>query len=243
MGFTLNSVVPWGRSFEEYVAMFDMTDEDLALRILGCGDGPSSFNSGMNKRGYTAISIDPIYQFGVEQIGKRIEETYGDIMEQLNNNREDYIWDTIKSVEELGKVRMSAMREFLADYEKGKQQWRYLADSLPSLQFADGQFDLALCSHFLFLYTKQLSFEFHHMAIAEMCRVAKEVRIFPLLDMEGLPSPYVAKILKELQRSGYTVEVQKVPYEFQRGGNQMIKIRASNIENTDMENRDVLLSC
>ncbi|MCF6154266.1 MAG: SAM-dependent methyltransferase [Candidatus Brocadia sp.] len=228
MGFTLDKVVPWGRSFEEYVKMFGMTDEDLKLRILGCSDGPASFNSGMNKRGYIAISIDPIYQFDAKQIEKRIQETYDDIIEQLHENKGDYIWNTIKSVGELGQVRMSAMREFLADYEKGKQERRYLAESLPSLPFGDGQFDLALCSHFLFLYTKQLSFEFHRTAIAEMIRVAKEVRIFPLLDLEGLPSPYVDEITEGLQRGGYAVEVQKVPYEFQRGGNQMIRIRASN---------------
>ena len=61
-----------------------------------------------------------------------------------------------------------------------------------------------------------------------MCRVAKEVRIFPLLDLGGLLSPYVDEITMELQRGGYAVEFQKVPYEFQRGGNHMIRIRASN---------------
>jgi hypothetical protein len=35
MAFTLDSVVPWGRSFEEYVAMFALTDGDLSCRILG----------------------------------------------------------------------------------------------------------------------------------------------------------------------------------------------------------------
>ena len=42
--FTLDQVVPWGRSFDEYRAMFAMTDMDLTGRILGCGDGPASFN-------------------------------------------------------------------------------------------------------------------------------------------------------------------------------------------------------
>lgn len=237
MGFTLDKVVPWGRSFEEYVKMFGMTDEDLKLRILGCGDGPASFNSEMNKRGYAVISIDPIYQFSGEQIEERIEETYDDIITQLYENKEDYVWNTIKSVEELGRVRMSAMRKFLADYEKGKQERRYLAESLPLLPFENGQFGLALCSHFLFLYTKQLSFEFHQMAITEMCRVAKEVRIFPLLDLGGFLSPYVEEIAVGLQRGGYAVEFQKVPYEFQRGGNQMIRIQHLTFTTADMANR------
>jgi hypothetical protein len=37
----LSEVIPWGRSFEEYRRVFALTDEDLAGRILGCGDGPA----------------------------------------------------------------------------------------------------------------------------------------------------------------------------------------------------------
>ena len=37
--FTLEQVVPWGRSFEEYRAMFALSDADLEGRVLGCGDG------------------------------------------------------------------------------------------------------------------------------------------------------------------------------------------------------------
>jgi hypothetical protein len=36
---TLEQVVPWGRSFDEYRRIFALTDDDLRLRILGCGDG------------------------------------------------------------------------------------------------------------------------------------------------------------------------------------------------------------
>ncbi len=43
--FTLDHVVPWGRSFEEYRAMFAIDDRDLDGGILGCGDGPASFNA------------------------------------------------------------------------------------------------------------------------------------------------------------------------------------------------------
>lgn len=45
MGFALDKVVPWGRSYEEYISMFDLSEADLQLRILGCGDGPAGFNS------------------------------------------------------------------------------------------------------------------------------------------------------------------------------------------------------
>ena len=41
MTIRLNEVIRWGRSFEEYRRMFALTDEDLAGRILGCGNGPA----------------------------------------------------------------------------------------------------------------------------------------------------------------------------------------------------------
>ncbi|MCI5142695.1 MAG: SAM-dependent methyltransferase, partial [Candidatus Electrothrix sp. ATG1] len=43
MTFQLKEIVPWGRSFQEYVAMFALSEDDLGKRILGCGDGPASF--------------------------------------------------------------------------------------------------------------------------------------------------------------------------------------------------------
>jgi hypothetical protein len=70
---------------------------------------------------------------------------------------------------------MSAMAKFLDDFLKGKMQKRYLAGELPSLPSGDGEFDLTLCSHLLFLYTDNLSLEFHLRSLAELCRVSKEV--------------------------------------------------------------------
>ncbi len=84
---------------------------------------------------------------------------------------------------------------------------------------------MALCSHFLFLYTSHLGEAFHVSAVREMCRVATEVRIFPLLKLGGSPSPYVDAVADDLRTSGYHVLVETVQYEFQRGGNQMMRIR------------------
>ena len=66
MGFSLDKVVPWGRSFEEYVKMFNLSDDDLKRRILGCGDGPASFNASLTERGGNVVYIDPIYKNGGE---------------------------------------------------------------------------------------------------------------------------------------------------------------------------------
>lgn len=225
MAFTLKQVVPWGRSFEEYVRMFDLREKDLQKKIASCGDGPAGFNAEMTKRGHRVVSCDPIYRFSEKQIESRIDKTYAVVLEQLKKNRKDYVWKSFRTPEEVGDTRMQAMRNFLEDYDRGKREGRYITGRLPQLAFKDNQFDLALCSHFLFLYTKHLSLDFHVAAIKEMLRVAKEVRIFPLLELDGLKSPYVRGIISEFRKNGYKAAVRKVNYEFQCGGNKMLKIR------------------
>jgi hypothetical protein len=225
MGFTLDKVVPWGRSFDEYVNMFDLTEKDLSLHILGCGDGPAAFNATLTKRGGSVVSVDPVYVFDTAQIKSRITETYEAVMAQMHKNQDDYAWGDIPSVEQLGKIRMSAMENFLADFDSGKEVGRYVAGELPSLPFENKQFDIALSSHFLFLYSAHLSAEFHIQAIQEMLRVAREVRIFPLLALDGVSSPYLPAVNEHFSRDGCSVETARVPYEFQRGGNEMLVIK------------------
>lgn len=225
MGFTLDKVVPWGRSFEEYVAMFNLTDHDLGRCILGCGDGPAGFNAELTRRGGRIVSVDPIYAFDATQIRHRIAETCDAVMAQMRKNEGDYIWTSIASVDDLERVRMSAMETFLADFNAGKDEGRYIPGELPSLPFESGKFDIALSSHFLFLYSAHLSAEFHLQALQEMLRVSREVRVFPLLALDGALSPHLDFVSEHLASNGFNIEVRHVPYEFQRGGNEMLVIK------------------
>jgi len=206
--------------------MFDITIPELELKILDCGGGPASFNAEMYRRGNNnVISCDPVYQFSAEEIARRIQATYSVIVEGVKTHRDKYVWQgEIASPTQLGKVRMAAMQQFLADFTEGKKLGRYVTAELPVLPFDRGQFDLALCSHLLFLYSDQLDAAFHFHAILELCRVAREVRIFPLLDISGEHSLYLSGTIMELKQQGYRVETLLVDYEFQRGGNQMLRI-------------------
>jgi hypothetical protein len=220
----LEEVVPWGRSLAEYQSMFSLSATDLNAKILGCGDGPASFNAEMTELGHSVVSIDPVYQFSAEQIEQRVRATYESVISQVKQNPDRYIWQNFRDADELGKARLVAMEKFLSDYESGKVAGRYLDQSLPILEFADDQFDLCLCSHLLFLYSEQLSLDFHLAAIHELIRIAPEVRIFPLLKLDCEPSPYLKVVMKELATKGFNVQVKSVAYEFQKGGNQMLII-------------------
>ncbi len=220
----LKEVVPLGRTCTEYRAMFSLNEADLNKKILDCGGGPSSFNYEMKVQNKEVITIDPIYQFSREDIKKRIEETFDDVMAQGKANKDDYIWKNIKTVEELAETRISAMKTFLNDFETGKKEKRYITAELPDLPLKNGEFDLALSSHFLFLYSDLLSLDFHVKAVDEMLRVADEVRIFPLLDLSTNKSHHVEEIVKIFKEKEMQVSIETVDYEFQRGGNQLMRI-------------------
>jgi len=228
MSYTLSEVVPWGRSYDEYISMFSLSPADLKQRILGCGDGPSSFNSILSSKGGSVVSVDPSYSFTAEGMRKRIKETYEVVLDQARKNKDEFIWKNISSVEELGRIRMAAMELFLKDFENGKAVGRYISGSLPQLPFHDKEFGIALCSHFLFLYSEQLSAEFHFSSIRELCRVAHEVRIFPILELGAKKSRHVKPLVAALKKEHYRTEIKKVLYQFQKGGNEMIIIKSPN---------------
>lgn len=225
MPFSLQRVIPWGRTFAEYRAMFDLSAADLRRRILGCGDGPASFNAELTALGGDVVSVDPLYAFPGTAIERRVEEAFEVAMDQARRNPDDFVWTHVPSIEELGRRRMGAMRRFIRDYPSGTDQGRYVDASLPELPFADGSFELGLSSHFLFLYSEQFDLGFHLDALREMLRVAAEVRVFPLLQVGGAPSPHVQAAVEAMRSESVEAAVEPVPYEFQRGGNRMLRLR------------------
>ena len=68
----------------------------------------------------------------------------------------------------------------------------------------------------------------------------REVRIFPLLALDGSRSPFVDACVAEARAAGAEAEMVRVPYEFQRGGNEMLLTacwRSRCVERTSSEPR------
>lgn len=225
MAFELKQVVPWGRSLAEYRDMFRLTDRELhGAQIAGFGDGPASFNCECTRMGGQVTSFDPLYSLTPEEIGRQLDASRAVILEQARGNLEHYRWDRFLSLEELAKERASVMRLFLEDFEQGRREGRYVAHRLPASVGRDaGCFDLGLSSHFLFLYT-QMGYEFHVAALTEMLRVCKEVRVFPLLDLDAQKSDLASRVISHLTKA-YAVEIVKSDYEFLKGADQMLVIK------------------
>lgn len=225
MTYRLKDVVPWGRSFDEYIAMFALTPCDLEKRILACGDGPASFNSFVTRAGGRVVSVDPLYRFKGPQIRARVAETKEQVLGQVRANRSQFVWSSIKSAEHLERVRANAMNQFLDDYDLGRAQGRYIAAALPNLPFTDASFDSAICSHVLFLYSDHLTGAFHVASIRDMLRVADEVRVFPVLELGGSRSAHLTSVVRYFEGTECSVRIVPVQYEFQRGGNEMLVVK------------------
>ncbi|MBD2027241.1 SAM-dependent methyltransferase [Leptolyngbya sp. FACHB-711] len=224
MAMELDQVVPFGRSLDEYIHLFNLSDRDLQKSMLGIGDGPASFNAEGTAKGYNIHSIDPIYIFSAEQIQQRVLAVVDGIIDQIKATPKDWVWTYHRSPNDLKQHRLQVAARFCADFETGKAEHRYTPGALPRLNAEDGQYELGLCSHFLFLYSDQFDTDFHLRSIAEMLRVCHEVRIFPLLTLMLHPSPHLQPVLETLAAQGYRCEIQQVSYELQKGGNQMLKI-------------------
>ena len=224
MAFKLDSVVPWGRTMDEYREMFLLDEEDMKKKIAGFGDGPACFNAEATRIGTDVTSYDPIYQFSREQIEKRIEEVRDVVMQEMAANMDNYVWNQIASLDELEETRMSAMREFLKDYEAGKEEGRYIFHELPDpIPCEDGMYDIGLSSHFLLMYTA-LGYDFHIAAMDEMLRACKEIRIFPIVDLDANDSDMIMDVI-EHYKGKYDVRIVETGYEFQKHANRLLIIK------------------
>jgi hypothetical protein len=197
---------------------------DNGLRVLDAAAGPASFAAEWAAAGRCALACDPLYASDEAEIRERLAAARDAVRELLADNAQRFVWRTFSGQRELIETRLAAAERFLADFRSGRAQGRYLAAALPRLPFADRTFDLALCSHFLFLYSEAFEAEFHLAALTELMRIAKEARVFPLLAMDGKPSPHVAVVTETLRSRGCRVAIQRVGYELQRGGNEMLRL-------------------
>lgn len=220
----LAGIVPLGRSLREYTEMFALTPADLERDIIGIGDGPASFNAQMRRSGKRMVSIDPLYELGGDEIKTRFNASIDDAMAIIKSTPERWVWKAHASLDALRLDRERTLNAFLADYAAGLEDARYRSGALPQLDLADDAGDLILCSHLLFLYSDLLDLAFHLASIDELLRIGNEVRIFPIVTLEGERSCHLTHILKHVRACGHGCSIERVSYELQRGGNEMLRI-------------------
>ena len=56
----------------------------------------------------------------------------------------------------------------------------------------------------------------------ELCRVASEVRVFPVVSLDGEASKHLDQVMTTLSANGIDVSLQPVSYRFQKGATEML---------------------
>ena len=73
------------------------------------------------------------------------------------------------------------------------------------------------------MYT-DLGLDFHIRAMTEMLRVCREIRLFPIVDLDANQTDLVSDVIKYFKQN-HKVEIRETQYEFQKGGNKMLVIK------------------
>lgn len=214
-----------GRTFTEYTRMFDLSPHQFVGRsVLDCPGGPGSFSAIASQFCSRVVAIDPLYGAGVEVLDPACRSAIDRTVAQLRDNQDLFVWEEYRDVETRGRFLSAAAERFLADY--ASTPGRYLPGALPNLPVGTNTFDVVLSGNFLFLYDDRLDLAFHRRALLELGRVASdEVRVFPLASLDRERSAYVRPVVDNLREAGLSVDVRRVPYEFQPGATEMLVIR------------------
>ena len=204
--------------------MFGLDVDRLrGMSVLDCSAGAASFVAEASTHGAHAIAVDPAYSLDRDELTATVRESITSGAAIAEQFADRFVWDWYGSREARDAMRKTALSRFLVDYVTLPQHYR--SGALPTLPCDDAEFDLALCSHLLFTWADELGCDWHHAAIVELSRVAREVRIFPtLVQGAGAPVPFWDELMSRLADVGLSAHKRRVDYEFQVGGNEMLVV-------------------
>lgn len=217
----MRKLVLWGHRPTDYQLMFDLSEDDLKKPILEFGCGPSAVNTALPN----VTSCDPLFVLDKDTLVAKSSLIFADMLSDIEKEKDRFDFDSCGGLERLVWQRKQGMNDFLADYELGLEENRYVPATELKLPFEHFQFEFALVSHYLFGLEEQ-DVEFHVELIKELARVAKDVRVFPLIDRYGHTSDLLGPVLLKLQQENYGTEVRDVAYPYQKNGNAMLRVWA-----------------
>ena len=227
----LDRVAFYGRTLSEYLLFFNLELEQLKKysNIIDCPSGASSFvaelSDSVKDTKIKVVGCDLLYDKSFDYLKRKGQEDISYVMEKVKSATFLYNWSYYKTSENLMNHRKLALTKFLLNYIQGQKDLRYIKVNLPKLPFDDKSFDLVLSGHFLFTYANKFDFEFHLLSVLDLFRISsKEVRIYPIQQGSLKPYPFMKELLSELKDRGIDYEILKVPFEFQKGSNKVLRL-------------------
>jgi hypothetical protein len=208
-------------SYEDYLAMFELDSNRLTDKTLDCMSALSSFNATATQQSKQVTSLDPLYaqdKHAIERLIDQQRRLWQDHLEHNSHDPKQY---------EMAQKKFEhftiTSQLFLDDYALGQESGRYVAWSPgQKLPFADHSFSLALCSHWLF--KQPLSLIEVIDCIDELCRVAGEVRIFPLVNAQSQPHHFLGHVMANFQSRHYKISCVAVDFNSPETGGAMLCI-------------------
>lgn len=214
-----------GRTFDEYCKMFHLTENELQNNtFLDCPGGACSFTAEAKKKGITAQASDCEYDKSVSHFEESCQLELDKVRVGFADAKSLFNWSFYGDLDQLLLYRQKSARLFVQDYYKNPKS--YTNGTLPNLPFPDNTFDIVLSGHFLFLYADRLDYNFHLNALLELTRVAKkEVRVYPLIGLDGSAYADMNRLLNELSQTGAVPKLIQTDFEFLKGSNQCLLIQ------------------
>lgn len=222
----MQKLVLWGQGIDDCREMFGLSEEEMNSKILEYGCGPSAVTIQQFKKQRSVVSCDPLFILDKATLVSKTQMIFAEMAKEISKEQKLFDFSRSGGLEHLLEERRSGMQEFFVDYDLGKKEGRYLGVSSYPLPFADFSFDFALSAHYLFAGLEEQTLDFHIDLIRELARVAKEVRIFPLIDRQGNTSELLGPVLLALQKDNYGVEVREVDFHLHQTGNAMLRVWA-----------------
>lgn len=216
------------RGYDEYLRMFDLSDEQLAGgKVLDVAAGASSFTAEANRRGYEALAVDPRYVRSVQEWTDEAAQEIEDSTAKLDRLKGICDWSYYGDIERHRNGRIESLAQFSGHLNTEEGRPCYKPGLLPNLPFENESFSLVLCSHFLFLYEEQFDFEFHKQSVLELMRVCKpggEVRIYPLLSLQWKPFSAMDELMGVIIEQGGKPEKRSSYLPFIPGSEHYLRI-------------------
>lgn len=215
----------WIYNFSDYEQMYGLSEKDLTKKILEFPGVVGSFNAQASAMGANVLSAGPLFALSTDEMTAYANDFFERQVLALSKNPK-----RLKAFSQEKKKQVMMLWEeskalFLHDYPIGKAAGRYVPVNLDNLPFKTHEFDLALCSHLLFQKALPKGVSAIDL-LQQLCDIALEVRLYPLLDDSGKITDELGPLMLALQARNYGVEVREVAYELQEGGNAMLRIWA-----------------
>lgn len=96
-GLNLSRIVFLGRTWEEYLLIFNLSKGDLLGRkILDCPSGACAFTVHANQHGADGTATDIVYYFEIDDLERKGYQDIDYVLQSLEHVENKYHWDYLK---------------------------------------------------------------------------------------------------------------------------------------------------